>query len=61
MLCPECYGKGMVIANDNLEPCSECHGSGLVHCCEGLIEQQEPLGKEFEGVLFDNLWRLYAR
>jgi hypothetical protein len=26
-----------------------------------LLRQQEPLGKECEKVLFDNLWELYAR
>ena len=38
MLCPNCYGKGAVLVNDNLEPCKECHGCGIIHCCEGLIE-----------------------
>ncbi len=28
---------------------------------ELFLEKQEPLGKEFEAVLFDNLWDLYAR
>lgn len=26
-----------------------------------LMEHQERLGREFEQVLFDNLWELYAR
>ena len=26
-----------------------------------LLTQQEPLGKEFEGVLHENLWDLYER
>jgi hypothetical protein len=26
-----------------------------------LLNEQEPLGPEFERVLFDNLWDLYAR
>ena len=39
MLCPTCFGKGMVLFNDNLEPCSECHGQGLVYCCDtGIID-----------------------
>ncbi len=48
-----CFGKNPT--------CNECHGNGRLHCCDGLVEQQEPLGKEFEQVLFDNLRDLYAR
>jgi len=28
---------------------------------EELRRRQEPLGKQFEAVLFDNLWELYSR
>ena len=28
---------------------------------QDFLRSQKPLGKEFEGPLFDNLWDLYAR
>jgi hypothetical protein len=35
--------------------------SGLETFYADLMAKQEPLGREFEQVLFENLWKLYAR
>ena len=41
MLCPLCYGRGLLIAGGQVVPCPECAGQGIVHCCDGLSEQPE--------------------
>jgi hypothetical protein len=35
--------------------------SALVILYKNLLEKQQLLGKEFEKVLYDNLWDLYVR
>ncbi len=44
----------MTIENDDFEVT-------LAQFYEVLLSKQERLGKEFEKVLYDNLWDLYAR
>ncbi len=39
MLCPQCYGKHVVLINNSWIPCPECGGIGELHCCDGLREQ----------------------
>ncbi len=39
MLCPTCYGKGLVKRVGTPTPCAECGGCGVLHCCEGLVAQ----------------------
>jgi len=41
MLCPQCYGKHVVLQSGSWLPCSECAGVGELHCCDGLREQEE--------------------
>ncbi len=41
MLCPQCYGKHVVLLNGSWLPCPECAGIGELHCCDGLREQEE--------------------
>jgi hypothetical protein len=42
MLCHRCHGQHWVVRGGQMAPCPECGGMGEVHCCEGLIAQQEP-------------------
>ena len=39
MLCPACYGKGMIQRDGAMRPCPECGGWGVLSCCEGLVAQ----------------------
>lgn len=62
----------MTSSVDPRRVCSRCgfYTTGpeaLPFCCEpcGVLAEflasQEPLGKEFEDILYGNLWELYAR
>jgi hypothetical protein len=40
-------------------PCQ--HKCAFSECVATLLAKQQPLGKDFEKVLYDNLWSLYVR
>jgi len=39
MLCPACYGKGLIQRDGASVPCPDCGGWGFLNCCEGLVAQ----------------------
>jgi hypothetical protein len=41
MVCHQCHGQHWVIRGGLMCPCPECGGLGEIHCCEGLVAQQE--------------------
>ena len=43
MLCPRCHGSHYVLANGQRLPCPECGGLGELNCCDGLMEQPDPV------------------
>ncbi len=50
---------------DGLRFCPDCRALHQLRDCplpelHLFLEQQEALGQEFEAVLYDNLWSLYA-
>lgn len=59
MICPV---TGQVCLTEQDEFCEDygCARKAGIDV-DRLIASQEPLGKEFEKVLHDNLWALYAR
>ncbi len=51
---PDDYAE---ITPESLEECRKF----IEHFYHNLAFKQQPLGKEFEKVLYDNLWDLYIR
>ena len=49
MVCHQCHGQHWVIRAGQMCPCPECGGVGEIHCCEGLVVQQEG-GRHAPGV-----------
>ena len=41
MMCYLCHGQHWVIRGNQMSPCPECGGLGEIHCCDGLVAQQE--------------------
>ena len=41
MVCHSCHGQHWVLRSGQMMPCPECGGLGEIHCCEGLVAQQE--------------------
>jgi len=42
MVCYSCHGQHWVVRGGQMTPCPECGGLGEIHCCEGLVAQQDP-------------------
>jgi len=46
MICPQCYGRGVMENCIQYQPCPLCSGFGVVLCCEGM--QSQPNYTELE-------------
>lgn len=55
------YDGPKACAEDEREDHRQEHEATIAHFYSQLLAKQEPLGKEFEAVLYDNLWDLYVR
>ena len=46
MVCHSCHGQHWVLRGGQMMPCPECGGLGEVHCCDGLVAQQDAEGEQ---------------
>jgi hypothetical protein len=51
----------MNLIEDNKSPATDNFEKYITTFYTALLLKQQPLGKEFEKVLYDNLWDLYER
>jgi hypothetical protein len=52
---------GQLIFNDTAQSTTTDFEGTVATFYATLLAKQQPLGKEFEKVLYDNLWDLYVR
>jgi hypothetical protein len=60
-LSPSTFGQHVDLFTTTPFAATSGPGHGLEEFYADLLDKQERLGREFEQVLFENLWNLYAR